>query len=61
MMQATKIMADIYAKTASQMHQMRQEARDRMRGQGTLNLGATHDAEGATYHYEPPWKPATLP
>jgi three-Cys-motif partner protein len=56
-----KIMADIYAKRASQIPQMRQEARDRMRGQATLDLGATHDAEGATYHYEPPWKPPALP
>lgn len=55
------IMADIYAKRASQIPQMRQEARDRMRGQATLDLGAAHDAEGATYHYEPPWKPPALP
>ena len=39
-----KIMADIYAKRASQIPQMRQEARDRMRGQATLDLGDTHDA-----------------
>ncbi len=56
-----KIMADIYAKRAKQIPQMRQEARDRMRGQATLDLGATHDAEGATYHYEPPWTPPALP
>jgi three-Cys-motif partner protein len=56
-----KIMADIYTKTASQMRQMRQEARDRMHGQATLDLGATHDAEDATYHYEPPWQPSALP
>jgi three-Cys-motif partner protein len=56
-----KIMADIYAKTASQMPQMRQEARDRKLGQATLDLGATHEAEDATYHYEPPWKPLALP
>jgi three-Cys-motif partner protein len=56
-----KIMADIYAKTARQMPQMRQEARDRRLGQATLDLGATHEAEDATYHYEPPWQPPALP
>lgn len=56
-----KIMADIYAKRAKQIPQMRQEARDRIRGQATLDLGATHDAEDATYHYEPPWTPPALP
>lgn len=40
---------------------MRQEARDRMRNQATLDLGTTHDAESATYHYEPPWKAPALP
>jgi three-Cys-motif partner protein len=56
-----KIMADIYAKTASQMPQMRQEALDRKLGQATLDLGVTHEADDTTYHYEPPWKPPALP
>jgi three-Cys-motif partner protein len=56
-----KIMADIYAKTARQIPEMRREARDRKLGQATLDLGVTHEAEGATYHYEPPWKPPALP
>ncbi len=55
-----KIMADIYAKRAEQILPMRQEARDRMRGQATLDLGVTHDADDASYHYEPPWKPPGL-
>lgn len=56
-----KIMADIYAKTARQIPEMRQEARDRKLGQATLDLGVTHEAGGATYHYEPPWQPPALP
>jgi three-Cys-motif partner protein len=56
-----RIMAGIYAKTARQIPEMRQEARDRKLGQGTLDLGVTHETEGATYHYEPPWKPPALP
>jgi three-Cys-motif partner protein len=56
-----KIMADIYAKTARQMPQMRQEARDRKRGQTTLELGVEFDSGDAVYHYEPPWEPAGSP
>jgi hypothetical protein len=38
------------------MPAMRQEARDRQRGQATLDFG---DVEfvAATYEYEPPWNP----
>ena len=56
-----KIMAEIYAKTAGQMPAMLQEARDRQRGQATLDLGVAFASESATYHYDPPWEPPSLP
>lgn len=56
-----KIMADLYAKTAKLIPQMRQQARDRKTGQGTLELGATFDTGEAGYEYAPPWTPPALP
>src|ERR1700684_254135 len=51
-----RIMTDLYAKTAKLVPAMQQEARDRAKGQGTLDLGDIEfDAPG--YEYEPPWKP----
>ena len=44
----TRIMADLYAKTAKLVPAMRQEARDRAKGQGTLDLGdVAFDAAGS--------------
>jgi three-Cys-motif partner protein len=54
-----KIMSDLYGKTAKQMPQMQQEARDRKRGQGTFDLGVEYESPDATYQYEPPWEPGT--
>ncbi|MGZ6589275.1 MAG: three-Cys-motif partner protein TcmP [Solirubrobacteraceae bacterium] len=56
-----RIMGDIYNKAASQMTQMRQEARDRKRGQATLDLGVAFETGDATYEYEPPWDPPAMP
>jgi hypothetical protein len=53
------IMSDLYARTARQMPQMQQEARDRKRGQATFDLGVEYESPDATYHYEPPWEPGT--
>jgi hypothetical protein len=39
---------------------MRQEARDRELGQATVDLGVTHEKEGATYHYKHTRKIANL-
>jgi three-Cys-motif partner protein len=51
-----RIMTDLYAKTAKLVPAMQQQARDRAKGQGTLDLGdTTFTAPG--YEYEPPWKP----
>jgi three-Cys-motif partner protein len=55
------IMADLYAKTATLIPEMRQEARDRKRGQATLDLGATFDTAAVAYEYAPPWAPPALP
>jgi hypothetical protein len=52
-----KIMGDIYNKTASQMPAMRREARDRKRGQATLDFGLGDGSDATTYHYVPPWEP----
>lgn len=51
-----QIMADLYAKTAKLAPAMRQEARDRGRGQDTLDLGDV-DFDAPGYEYEPPWEP----
>jgi three-Cys-motif partner protein len=51
-----RIMADLYARAARAMPAMQQEARDRQKGQATLDLGDV-DFVTATYEYEPPWKP----
>ena len=51
-----RIMTDLYAKTAKLVPAMQQEARDRAKGQGTLDLGdVAFNAPG--YEYEPPWEP----
>jgi len=55
------IMEHLYRKTAAQMSQMRQEARDRQRGQGSFDLGATFDTADSAYHYERPWEPPQIP
>lgn len=55
------IMADLYAKTAKVIPEMRQEARDRKTGQATLDLGATFDTREAGYEYAPPWQPSAAP
>ncbi len=51
----TQIMASIYDKAAQLQPEMRQEARDRARGQLALDLGSIDSASG--YRYEPPWEP----
>lgn len=51
-----KIMADLYTKTAAAAPGMQQEAKDRKRGQSSLDLGDV-EFEAETYEYEPPWKP----
>lgn len=56
-----KIMSDLYRKTAGQMPQMRREARDRRRGQGTFDLGLSFESPDAAYQYEPPWLPPASP
>lgn len=51
----TRIMENIYGHAAERVPEMRQEARDRMRGQLALDVGAGAQTEG--YGYEPPWEP----
>lgn len=51
----TRIMESIYARAARRVPQMRNEARDRARGQLSFELGA--EATGEGYRYEPPWEP----
>jgi three-Cys-motif partner protein len=55
-----RIMADLYTKTAKAMPAMQQEARDRQKGQATLELGEVNYVN-ATYEYEPPWEPPEVP
>lgn len=51
-----RIMADLYTAAAKKIPAMRQEARDRQSGQGTLDFGDIEYVT-ATYEYEPPWNP----
>jgi hypothetical protein len=51
-----RIMSDLYAKTAKLAPAMQQEARDRAKGQVTLDLGDVAYV-GPGYEYEPPWPP----
>ena len=51
-------MSDLYAKAARLAPAMRQEARDRAKGQATLDLGDVPYAS-VGYEYEPPWQPST--
>jgi three-Cys-motif partner protein len=51
-----RIMSDLYAKTAKLAPAMQQEARDRAKGQATLDLGDVAYV-GPGYEYEPPWPP----
>ncbi len=53
----TRIMAAIYAKAAKRLPDMLQEARDRLSGQQTLDLGVESIAPEVGYQYEPPWEP----
>ncbi len=57
----TKIMSSIYSNAASQLPEMRQEAKDRAMGQGAFDLGDAHLASNESYRYEPPWEPPGLP
>lgn len=53
-----RIMTDLYGKTAKLVPEMRQQARDRAKGQATLDLGEVEfNAPG--YEHEPPWQPPT--
>lgn len=52
----TRIMEHVYGKAAASIPAMRQEARDRARGQQALDLGLEFTPE-AGYRYEPPWEP----
>jgi three-Cys-motif partner protein len=53
-----KIMSGLYAKAARLAPAMQREARDRTKGQASLDLGDVPYA-GPGYEYEPPWEPAT--
>jgi three-Cys-motif partner protein len=53
----TRIMAAIYANAAKRLPDMLQEARDRLSGQQTLDLGIESAAADLGYRYEPPWEP----
>lgn len=57
----TRIMSAIYDKAAKQLPEMRQEAKDRARGQGAFDFGDAHLASNESYRYEPPWEPPGLP
>ena len=51
-----RIMSDLYASAARSIPAMRQEARDRQRGQSALPIEGAENAT-ASYEYEPPWEP----
>ncbi len=54
----TKIMESIYTKAASRLPAMLKEARDRLSGQQTLELGLEEPKDSElSYRYEPPWEP----
>ena len=53
----TRIMEAIYARAAKRLPAMLQEARDRLSGQQTLDLGIESVGTELGYHYEPPWEP----
>jgi three-Cys-motif partner protein len=53
----TRIMAAIYANAAKRLPDMLQEARDRLSGQQTLDLGIESATPDLGYRYEPPWEP----
>ena len=53
----TRIMEAIYEKAAKRLPAMLQEARDRLSGQQTLDLGVESVAPDLGYRYEPPWEP----
>jgi three-Cys-motif partner protein len=51
----TRIMESIYNHAAQRVPAMQKEARDRARGQLSLDIDITASGEG--YRYEPPWEP----
>ncbi|HLI32096.1 MAG TPA: three-Cys-motif partner protein TcmP [Solirubrobacteraceae bacterium] len=51
-----RIMGDLYRSAAKAIPEMRQEARDRQRGQPALPFDDVDFAD-AGYQYEPPWQP----
>lgn len=53
----TRIMAAIYADAAKRLPDMLEEARNRIRGQQTLDLGLGLIESEVGYQYEPPWEP----
>ena len=53
----TRIMAAIYANAAKRLPDMLQEARDRLSGQQSFDLGIESAAPEVGYRYEPPWEP----
>ena len=53
----TRIMAAIYANAAKRLPDMLEEARNRISGQQTLDLGLAPNESEVGYQYEPPWEP----
>lgn len=53
----TRIMAAIYANAAKRLPDMLEEARARISGQQTLDLGLELVEPEVGYQYEPPWEP----
>ncbi|MDX6704708.1 MAG: hypothetical protein QOI48_554 [Solirubrobacteraceae bacterium] len=51
----TRIMESIYINAAKRVPEMQKEARDRARGQLSLDIDVAAASEG--YRYEPPWEP----
>jgi hypothetical protein len=56
----TRIMAAIYANAAKRLPDMLEEARNRIKGQQTLDLGLEPIESEVGYQYEPPWEPRFL-
>lgn len=56
----TRIMAAIYAHAAKRLPDMLEEARNRIKGQQTLDLGLEPIESEVGYQYEPPWEPRSL-
>jgi hypothetical protein len=50
-----RIIESIYNNAAQRVPEMQKEARDRSRGQLSLDIDVAAASEG--YRYEPPWEP----